>query len=43
MPVACATHMCPHSCNATDTKIASANNAIPIAYAAIRSDFPPRR
>lgn len=30
MWVARATHMCPHSCSATDTRMASAKSAIPI-------------
>src|SRR5690606_3527348 len=31
MPVACAAHMCPHSCNATEIRMPSANNANPTA------------
>src|SRR5260370_19452658 len=31
MPVARATHMWPHSCRATETRMASANSAMPIA------------
>ena len=30
IPVARATHMCPHSCSATDTRMASANSTMPI-------------
>ena len=32
MPVACAAHMCPHSCQAIDARMHSANAAIPSAY-----------
>jgi len=32
IPVARATHMWPHSCSATETRMASANSTMPITY-----------